>query len=93
MFSLAATQREGCRAVLVHVGEQYTVAKAEIVAIIDLEKTLPTATEEFLKFLNAEGRLQGVARQTARACIVTDKGGYLSALATQTISRRVNKKV
>lgn len=75
-----------------HVGGGQSVKLDEIVAIINLSTVKPkTSTEEFLQLLKANKRLINVSDGKPKSCIITKDFGYLSAISTTTLQKRMNE--
>lgn len=71
-----------------HVGGDHAIPVRSIVAIVDWRVRRAAATREFLDLQRSEGRLHDLSEGSPKACIITDRGTFLSAISAATLQRR-----
>jgi len=73
---------------LLHIGSDVTVRLAEVIAILDLERTENApATREYLQMARVEKRL-GEIGEDVKSLVVTERMIYPSPISSVTLARR-----
>lgn len=74
-----------------HLGGDTVVLTSELVAIINLENAMTSAsTREFMKVVEEEGFVRDLSSGQAKSCVVTDRNIYLSPISSTTLRKRAN---
>lgn len=73
-----------------HLGENYMIAKKEIVLIGNLESTtLSEYTKEFINIAREEGFVIDYSMGNPKSFVLTDETIYLSLISSNTLSKRM----
>ena len=76
----------------IHIGNDLSVLKSSITAVVDLETVLPSQKDisEFINREDEQGRLQYVTEEIPKSLVITDDKTYVCPLSASLILNRLN---
>ena len=77
----------------IHIGNDLSVLKSSVTAIINLETVLPSQKDvsDYLKSEDDLGRLQYVTEDIPKTLVITDDKTYVCSLSAGLILNRLNQ--
>ena len=75
----------------IHIGNDLSVLKSSVTAIVDLETVLPSQ-KDIADFINSEdeqGRLQYVTEDIPKTLVITDDKTYVCSLSSNLLLNRL----
>ena len=78
----------------IHIGNDLSVLKSSITAVVDLENVLPSQKDitEFINREDEQGRLQYVTEEIPKSLVITDDKTYVCSLSANLILNRLKSK-
>lgn len=78
----------------IHIGNDLSVLKSSITAVVDLENVLPSQKDitEFIKREDEQGRLQYVTEEIPKSLVITDDKTYVCSLSANLILNRLKSE-
>lgn len=75
----------------IHIGNDLSVLKSSITAIVDLETVLPSQKDisEFINREDEQGRLQYVTEEIPKSLVITDDKTYVCSISAGLILNRL----
>lgn len=75
----------------IHIGNDLSVLKSSITAVVDLETVLPSQKEisEFINREDEQGRLQYVTEEIPKSLVITDDKTYVCSISAGLILNRL----
>ncbi|MBE7070634.1 MAG: DUF370 domain-containing protein [Ruminococcaceae bacterium] len=75
----------------IHIGNDMSVRKASVTAIINLETALPSRKDitDFMNLEDEQGRLQYVGDEIPKTLVLTDDKTYVCSLSSQVLLKRL----
>ena len=75
----------------IHIGNDLSVLKSSITAVVDLETVLPSQKDisEFINREDEQGRLQYVTEEIPKSLVITDDKTYVCSLSAGLILNRL----
>ncbi|MBR2993334.1 MAG: DUF370 domain-containing protein [Clostridiales bacterium] len=76
----------------IHIGNDLSVLKSSVTAVVDLETVLPTQKDvsEFINSEDEQGRLQYVTEDIPKTLVITDDKTYVCSLSSNLILNRLS---
>ncbi len=76
----------------IHIGNDLSVLKSSVTAVVDLETVLPTQKDvsEFINSEDEQGRLQYVTEDIPKTLVITDNKTYVCSLSSNLILNRLS---
>ena len=76
----------------IHIGNDLSVIKSSVTAVVDLETVLPTQKDvsEFINSEDEQGRLQYVTEDIPKTLVITDDKTYVCSLSSNLILNRLS---
>ena len=76
----------------IHIGNDLSVLKSSVTAVVDLETVLPTQKDvsEFINSEEEQGRLQYVTEDIPKTLVITDDKTYVCSLSSNLILNRLS---
>lgn len=76
----------------IHIGNDLSVLKSSVTAVVDLETVLPTQKDvsEFINSEDEQGRLQYVTEDIPKTLVITDDKTYVCSLPSNLILNRLS---
>jgi hypothetical protein len=80
--------------VFIHIGNDLSVLKSSITAVVDLENVLPSQKDitEFINREDEQGRLQYVTEEIPKSLVITDDKTYVCSLSANLILNRLKSE-
>ena len=78
----------------IHIGNDLSVLKSSVTAVVDLETVLPSQ-KDIADFINSEdeqGRLQYVTEDIPKSLVITDDKTYVCSLSAGLILNRLSSR-
>ena len=77
----------------IHIGNDLSVLKSSVTAVIDLETVLPSQKDisEFINSEDEQGRLQYVTDDIPKSLVITDDKTYVCSLSSQVLLKRLKQ--
>ena len=78
----------------IHIGNDLSVLKSSITAVVDLENVLPSQKDvtEFINREDEQGRLQYVTEEIPKSLVITDDKTYVCSLSANLILNRLKSE-
>lgn len=78
----------------IHIGNDLSVLKSSITAVVDLETVLPSQKDisEFINREDEQGRLQYVTEEIPKSLVITDDKTYVCSISANLILNRLKSK-
>ena len=78
----------------IHIGNDLSVLKSSITAVVDLENVLPSQKDitEFINREDEQGRLQYVTEEIPKSLVITDDKTYVYSLSANLILNRLKSE-
>ena len=78
----------------IHIGNDLSVLKSSITAVVDLENVLPSQKDitEFINHEDEQGRLQYVTEEIPKSLVITDDKTYVCSLSANLILNRLKSE-
>ncbi|MBR4556151.1 MAG: DUF370 domain-containing protein [Clostridiales bacterium] len=78
----------------IHIGNDLSVLKSSITAVVDLENVLPYQKDitEFINREDEQGRLQYVTEEIPKSLVITDDKTYVCSLSANLILNRLKSE-
>ena len=75
----------------IHIGNDLSVLKSSVTAVIDLETVLPSQKDisEFINSEDEQGRLQYVTDDIPKSLVITDDKTYVCSLSANLLLNRL----
>ncbi|MBQ6018034.1 MAG: DUF370 domain-containing protein [Clostridiales bacterium] len=75
----------------IHIGNDLSVLKSSVTAVVDLETVLPTQKDvsEFINSEDEQGRLQYVTEDIPKSLVITDNKTYVCSLSSSLLLNRL----
>ena len=75
----------------IHIGNDMSVRRSSVTAIINLETALPSRKDiaDFMKFEDEQGRLQYVVDEIPKTLVITDDKTYVSSISATVLLNRL----
>ena len=75
----------------IHIGNDLSVLKSSIMAVVDLETVLPSQKDisEFINREDEQGRLQYVTEEIPKSLVITDDKTYVCSISAGLILNRL----
>ena len=75
----------------IHIGNDLSVLKSSITAVVDLETVLPSQKDisEFINREDEQGRLQYVTEEIPKSLVITDDKTYVCSISAGLILNRL----
>ena len=76
----------------IHIGNDLSVLKSSVTAVVDLETVLPTQKDvsEFINSEDEQGRLQYVTEDIPKTLVITDDKTYVCPLSSGLLLNRLS---
>ncbi|MBR4430771.1 MAG: DUF370 domain-containing protein [Clostridiales bacterium] len=76
----------------IHIGNDLSVLKSSVTAVVDLETVLPTQKDvsEFINSEDEQGRLQYVTEDIPKTLVITDDKTYVCSLSSNLLLNRLS---
>ncbi|MBR4946950.1 MAG: DUF370 domain-containing protein [Clostridiales bacterium] len=76
----------------IHIGNDLSVLKSSVTAVVDLETVLPTQKDvsEFINSEDEQGRLQYVTEDIPKTLVITDDKTYVCSLSSSLLLNRLS---
>ena len=77
----------------IHIGNDMSVRRSSVTAIINLETALPSRKDikDFMKQEDEQGRLQYVVDEIPKTLVITDDKTYVCSLSSQVLLKRLRQ--
>ncbi len=78
----------------IHIGNDLSVLKSSITAVVDLENVLPSQKDitDFINREDEQGRLQYVTEEIPKSLVITDDKTYVCSLSANLILNRLKSE-
>ena len=75
----------------IHIGNDLSVLKSSITAVVDLETVLPSQKDisEFINREDEQGRLQYVTEEIPKSLVITDDKTYVCSISAGLVLNRL----
>lgn len=75
----------------IHIGNDLSVLKSSITAVVDLETVLPSQknVSDFINSEDEQGRLQYVTEDIPKSLVITDDKTYVCSLSSSLLLNRL----
>lgn len=76
----------------IHIGNDLSVLKSSVIAVIDLETVLPSQKDvsDFINSEDEQGRLQYVTEEIPKSLVISDDKTYVCSLSASLILNRLS---